>query len=695
MRYLLPLGCLVLALAGAAHGQTPRLRFIDLPPPDRVIMGRFTLYVSDDPFTRPSHTRTVIRLDGNFIAECYRLPCSLAWETDGVEDGRHLLQLALVDERIGHTLDRIVDERTITIRNHDKRFRKDEDEPKKPMAREREKTEDVAKSAQSPVAPPNREEVHRELPRMDPIVHDSVQKHNNAKPAPAASIPSLRNLNATAIIMNGRKLCVGLMDGGITIYDTVENKGTIVAGPPGAGEVRAIAAATGTVWWLTAPAIARATTPKAGAASAPASVLGPQLCAYNVDDGSLATYDVSAVGARFEPRQIFAWEGKVALVSGSSGSVFNPKTGEIVDLNTVLPAEAARDRQRGANVRFASNGSVAVAASVADSEPGQDGSPSLTVRIWRSRGGDWYGGEPESVSSAGAGATAVSLTVSSLSIVSPVGVTTVGVSGRRVGGDPLATALPAGVTAPDARTQVVCAGANVWWLRGGALFHADTEHQTTEALFPWNVKGLQARSVAADRDGVWVATSAGVRRVSLDAPDSESGYGGFVRARLGHESTEAVGPSEQKLAAAIESWQGTPYLWGGESRKGVDCSGFVMLAFRDAGVDLPHGSDNLRGYELGQRVMDELRYGDVLVYPGHTAIYIGNGETAETVISGNRGVGKSTVWRRSDVVVRRFLNVAMESRQSRQSRSFASRGGKPPIRKAVKSSTASGKKKRS
>jgi cell wall-associated NlpC family hydrolase len=179
-----------------------------------------------------------------------------------------------------------------------------------------------------------------------------------------------------------------------------------------------------------------------------------------------------------------------------------------------------------------------------------------------------------------------------------------------------------------------------------------------------------------------------VRHVTLDAPNAENGYGGFVRARLGDDTTEAVGPSEQKLAAAIESWQGTPYVWGGESRKGVDCSGFVMVAFREAGIDLPHGSDNLRGYEEGQRVTDELRYGDVLVYPGHAAIYIGNGQTAETVSSGKRGVGKSTVWRRTEVVVRRFLNVVAEHK------SFASRGGKPPARKPVKNSSAPTKKKR-
>lgn len=285
-----------------------------------------------------------------------------------------------------------------------------------------------------------------------------------------------------------------------------------------------------------------------------------------------------------------------------------------------------------------------------------------------------------------AGTIAASLSAITLTLLTPQGITTVPVARAN---EPRFAPLPAGIPAVDAKTQAVAVGGDTWWLRGGTLFHADALHASADALFPWNVGGMQPRALAADSDGVWVATSCGVRRVTLDAPDSESGFGGFVRARLGEDTAEASGPAEQKLAAAIDSWQGTPYVWGGESRKGVDCSGFVMVAFRDAGVDLPHGSDNLRGCDMGQRVMDELRYGDVLVYPGHAAIYVGNGQTAETVSSGKRGVGHSTVWRRSSVVVRRFLNVAL------QPRTFASRGGKPPLPKPKKSSSASHKKHRS
>jgi hypothetical protein len=263
MRNMLPIGCLAMALAGAAYGQTPRLRFVDLPSPDHAIMGRVTLHVSDDPITRPARSRVVIRLDGALIAECYRLPLDLAWETDGIEDGRHLLQLVLIEERGGRAIDRILDERTITIRSQIKPAR-----PSVPAGPER-----------SEPKPPRRpESVDRPAPAGDSAPGRGVPF--GAQPAPAqpasaqpanspaqvrteagrqsvTGLAELSALNATTVALSGRKLCIGLADGGLTIYDTADGKGTRIAGPPAAGETRAVALGSkGILWWLCAPTVA-------------------------------------------------------------------------------------------------------------------------------------------------------------------------------------------------------------------------------------------------------------------------------------------------------------------------------------------------------------------------------------------------------------------------------------------------------
>jgi cell wall-associated NlpC family hydrolase len=72
---------------------------------------------------------------------------------------------------------------------------------------------------------------------------------------------------------------------------------------------------------------------------------------------------------------------------------------------------------------------------------------------------------------------------------------------------------------------------------------------------------------------------------------------------------------------------GSPYSWGASGPSAFDCSGLVMWAFGQAGVNLPHSSQALaRG---GQPVsMDQMQPGDVINYysdASHTAIYIGDG----------------------------------------------------------------------
>ena len=87
----------------------------------------------------------------------------------------------------------------------------------------------------------------------------------------------------------------------------------------------------------------------------------------------------------------------------------------------------------------------------------------------------------------------------------------------------------------------------------------------------------------------------------------------------------------------------TPYLWGGRSRTGVDCSGLVQLSFEAAGIACPRDSD-MAAAELGERVvipsdLEGLQRGDVIFWPGHCGIMIdsvmlihANGHHMSTVI---------------------------------------------------------------
>ena len=70
---------------------------------------------------------------------------------------------------------------------------------------------------------------------------------------------------------------------------------------------------------------------------------------------------------------------------------------------------------------------------------------------------------------------------------------------------------------------------------------------------------------------------------------------------------------------------GVPYVWGGESPSGFDCSGFVLYVYKQHGVSLPHHAATQ--YNYGTPVSrSDLQPGDLVFFNGlgHNGIYIGD-----------------------------------------------------------------------
>jgi peptidoglycan DL-endopeptidase CwlO len=80
---------------------------------------------------------------------------------------------------------------------------------------------------------------------------------------------------------------------------------------------------------------------------------------------------------------------------------------------------------------------------------------------------------------------------------------------------------------------------------------------------------------------------------------------------------------------------GVPYVWGGASPSGFDCSGLVMYVYAQVGVSLPHytGAQWNMGVAVSQ---SDLQPGDLVFFDGlgHVGIYIGGGQFIHAPHSG-------------------------------------------------------------
>lgn len=86
------------------------------------------------------------------------------------------------------------------------------------------------------------------------------------------------------------------------------------------------------------------------------------------------------------------------------------------------------------------------------------------------------------------------------------------------------------------------------------------------------------------------------------------------------------GAGNAEAARIALSFQGVPYVWGGESPSGFDCSGLATYAYRQIGKSVPHYTYAIWGM-FPQVPYDQLQPGDLVFFSGlgHMGIYIGGG----------------------------------------------------------------------